>query len=179
MTFEESFKMMFIILLFYGMLGLPTAQKPSDDLDFEIEELLSILRIGRQDYSAFSGLVGGIGGYFSGPRTSCPYTHANRCDIKIGTLFSRSKCEWIKYYEECDNEGSNKCQGYFKSLKDFYKPGTLVEWNTFDDSYDDLIIDAIRNLFPGVSLEFEKVQSRRRRSYLPTFWSGPKLVIQF
>ena len=164
-------KMIFAFLMFDRVLGSP--RKTFDNWDLEIDDFNMEL----EAEELYIDLVGDIGVFFRrSTNISCPYTEAKRCDINTGTLFSRSKCEWLEYYEECDFEGSNKCHGYFKSLKDelMEKPEKLLEWKTYDHSYDDSIIYAIKNLFPGVTLEFEKVQNGERRSCLPTAWSGPE-----
>ena len=137
--------MILILFSFNCVLGTPRGQR-SVDLTRELENI----------------------GKISAQNTdSCPYSKNNRCSMKRGTLFSRSKCEWLEYYEECDIDGSDKCHGYFESLKIFEN---LVDWETCDDS----VIYAIRNIFPGVKLEFEEGRPGRARSCLPTVWSGPE-----
>ena len=175
--------MIFVFFLFDGALGLPRPQKTWDDWipqfeDFNLDFLNINLKSAAEELSSTlsKALFDDIGFYFHGSDSSCPYTRANRCDIKKGKLFSRNKCDWLVYYEECDFEGSYTCHGYFTTLKDeiLQKPEKLLEWKTYDHSYDDSVIYAIKNLFPGVTLEFEKVKNGGRRSCLPTAWSGPE-----
>lgn len=139
--------MTFVFLLIGGVISLPRGQE-SADLVREIENT----------------------GIISARYSFCPHSNANRCNIKTGKLFSRKRCEWLNYHEECTLDGSDKCIGYFDNLP----LGNIwldnVEWELCDDS----VIEKIRNLFPGVAVDFEKEQFGRGRSCLPTVWSGPE-----
>ena len=91
--------MIFVLLLMDGVMSLPRSQQSSDDLIREIQNMGHILT----RYTS-----------------SCPYLNTNLCDIKQGTLFSRSRCEWLDFYEECSRDGSDTCSGYFDSRDDLW-----------------------------------------------------------
>ena len=139
--------MIFVFLLLDEVVGIPRSQLSSDNYIREIQNMGQILK----RYTS-----------------SCPYSNANRCDIKEGTLFSRSRCEWLNFYEECSMDGSEECYGYFDSRDDLWLEN--VKWKSCNDS----VIKEITNLFPGVTLDFENVKTGRGRSCLPTVWSGPE-----
>ena len=139
--------MNFVFVLLHGVMAYPRALQ-SADLVREIET---------------TGLI-------SSRYTLCPHSNANRCYIKTGRLFSRKRCEWLNYREECTLDGSNMCFGYFDNLP--YGEIWLenVRWKLCDES----VIEEVKKLFPGVTLDFDKVQSGVGRSCLPTVWSGPE-----
>ena len=138
--------MIFCFLLFDGVTGLP--------------------RVSSADLMRDNKNVGQISKYSS---SSCPKSKSNRCDIKRGTLFSRSRCEWLNYFEECALDGSDKCYGYFDNSM-----SEEIWWNLSWEACDDSVINEIRNLFPGVTLDFETFNTWHGRSCLPTIWSGPE-----
>ena len=137
--------MIFVFLLFEVM-GLPRVS--SADVMQEIKNVGQISTLSRR---------------------SCPKSKANRCDITTGTLFSRRRCEWLDYYEECALDGSDKCYGYFDGMSEEIW-WDYPRWDACDDS----VINEIKNLFPGVTLDFETDNSWHGRSCLPKIWSGPE-----
>ena len=109
---------------------------------------------------------GDVGHMFTRYSSSCPYSNANRCNVGAGTLFSRSKCEWLEYFEECGLDESEKCYGFFKDQKNSWS----LEWYTCDET----IMNSIRDIFPGVHIAFEREEKGRAKSCLPRVWYGPE-----
>ena len=111
-----------------------------------------------------------VGHIFTHYTSLCPFSNANRCDIRAGTLFSGERCEWLEYFEECGMDKHvlrmDRCYGFFRSRKNSW----FLKWDTRNET----IIDAITDLFPGVKLAFEDEKTRWRHSCLPIVWSGPE-----
>ena len=152
LSFDQFFAMIFAFLLFEGIVGSPRK------LNSAFPSFPSALRRSIQQHAD----VGHMLTHYS---SSCPYSNANRCNIEAGTLFSRSKCEWLEYFEECDLDGSENCQGFFRDQKNSWS----MKWETCDDK----VIASIRSLLDW-AVGFDRDEKGHGNSCLPMTWHGPE-----
>ena len=152
LSFDQFFAMIFAFLLFEGIVGSPRK------LNSAFPSFPSALRRSIQKHAD----VGHMLTHYS---SSCPYSNANRCNIAAGTLFSRSRCEWLEYFEECDLDGSENCQGFFRDQKNSWS----MKWETCDDK----VIASIRSLLDW-AVGFDRDEKGHGNSCLPMTWHGPE-----